>query len=173
MAEFETVLADVGTRLTVVPGGDSRRDSVAAALKALPPDVDIVLVHDAARCLTPAEIFKAVTAAVAQGAGAVVPVVPVSDTIKQIRDERVIATPERSTLRAVQTPQGFRRVVLERAHSVAPGAGGEVTDDAGMAESIGCPVVVVPGHDEAFKITQPLDLVLAEAVVRRRAGHTS
>lgn len=162
--EVQTLLAEVD-RLVTVAGGPSRRESVAAALDALPADVDTVLVHDAARCLTPPEVFAAVAKAVAAGAAAVVPAVSVYDTIKRVEGEHVVGTPDRATLRAVQTPQGFRRDVLERAHATAPGG---ATDDAGMAEQVGCRVEVVSGHEEAFKITRPLDMLLAEAILARR-----
>ncbi|MEU0732403.1 2-C-methyl-D-erythritol 4-phosphate cytidylyltransferase, partial [Streptomyces lavendulocolor] len=82
--------------------------------------------------------------------------------------ERVLATPDRAALRAVQTPQGFARDTLVRAHATVTG---DVTDDASMVEQLGEPVVVVPGHEEAFKVTRPLDLVLAEAVLARRRAN--
>jgi 2-C-methyl-D-erythritol 4-phosphate cytidylyltransferase len=152
-------------RLAVVAGGAERRDSVAAALRSLPVVVDTVLVHDAARCLTPPEVFAVVAKEVAAGSPAVIPVLPVTDTIKRVDGGVVAGTPDRSALRVVQTPQGFRRDLLERAHATVSGA---VTDDAGLVERLGVPVRVVPGHEDAFKITRPMDLVLAEAVVRRR-----
>jgi len=157
-----------GAALDVVPGGLSRRESVRAALSVLPPDVTVVLVHDAARPLAPASLVESVVAAVDAGAAAVVPGVPVADTIKQVDGDRVTGTVDRSHLRAVQTPQGFRRDVLERAHAEHDPTGPDVTDDAGMVEALGLPVVVVPGHEEAFKVTRPLDLLLAEAVLARR-----
>ena len=141
----------------VVPGGAERPDSVAAGLAALPPDVDIVLVHDAARALTPSSLFASVAAAVAGGAPAVVPGLPVVDTVKQVDESgTVVATPPRAALRAIQTPQGFRRDVLERAHA-AVGAH-PVTDDAELVEALGLPVLVVPGDPRAHKITTPDDL---------------
>lgn len=152
-------------RLAVVAGGAERRESVAAALRSLPVVVDTVLVHDAARCLTPPEVFAVVAKEVAAGSPAVIPVLPVTDTIKRVDGGVVTETPDRSALRVVQTPQGFRRDLLERAHATVSGA---VTDDAGLVERLGVPVRVVPGHEDAFKITRPMDLVLAEAVVRRR-----
>lgn len=164
--EINTLVSGDGQHVTVVRGGPDRTESVAAALASLPPDVATVLVHDAARCLTPPEVFAAVARAVAEGAAAVVPAIAVADTIKQVDGDRVVGTPARDTLRAVQTPQGFRRDVLEQAHATASGA---VTDDAGMAERAGYPVQVVPGHDEAFKITTSADLLLAEAILAHRA----
>lgn len=164
--EVWSLLAAEEADLRVVSGGEDRRESVARALAVLPPEVDKVLVHDAARCLTPPAVFAAVAAAVAGGAAAVVPTVPVADTVKQVAHGVVVGTPDRDTLRAVQTPQGFRRVVLEQAHETQPGA---VTDDAGLVERLGFPVNVVAGHEEAFKITRSLDLLLAEAILARRA----
>src|SRR5699024_4745660 len=126
----------------VVAGGADRGASVAAGLAALPAAVDAVLVHDAARALTPPAVFHRVVAAVRHGHPAVIPGLPVSDTIKTVDTrDRVVATPERSTLRAVQTPQGFRRATLERAHREV---GDTVTDDAGLVEALGEAVLVVP-----------------------------
>jgi 2-C-methyl-D-erythritol 4-phosphate cytidylyltransferase len=146
----------------VVAGGAERPDSVAAGLAALPDDVDVVLVHDAARALTPAGLFAEVAAAVAAGAPAVVPGLPVVDTIKQVDGSGiVVGTPPRAALRAIQTPQGFRRDVLVRAHAHSRAA--PVTDDAALVEALGLPVLVIPGDPRAHKITTPddLDRVLA------------
>jgi 2-C-methyl-D-erythritol 4-phosphate cytidylyltransferase len=159
---------DLGAELAVVAGGATRRESVRAALAALPSEVTVVLVHDAARPLVPASLVESVAAAVRDGAVAVVPGQPVPDTIKQVEGDVVIATVDRTRLRAVQTPQGFDRAVLERAHSAHDVEGPDVTDDAAMVEALGLPVRVVPGHEEAFKVTRPLDLLLAEAVLARR-----
>jgi 2-C-methyl-D-erythritol 4-phosphate cytidylyltransferase len=116
--------------VTVVAGGADRQDSVAAALAAVPDDVEIVLVHDAARALTPAQLMEAVAAAVRAGRPAVIPVLPVVDTVKEIEpDGLVLGTVDRSALRIVQTPQGFQRAVLAAAHT---GAGDPHTDDAGL-----------------------------------------
>ncbi|MEW1656891.1 MULTISPECIES: 2-C-methyl-D-erythritol 4-phosphate cytidylyltransferase [unclassified Streptomyces] len=161
------------TGLTVVPGGATRQESVRLGLAALPDGIDVVLVHDAARPLVPVETVDAVIAAVRDGAPAVVPALPVADTVKQVEPrpqgtpEPVVGTPERSLLRAVQTPQGFDLPTLLKAHEIVV-AGEGATDDAGLVERLGEPVVLVPGHEEAFKVTRPLDLVLAEAVLARR-----
>lgn len=169
--QTRTLLADAhgGAALTVVPGGATRVASVRAALDALPPEVTVVLVHDAARPLAPAALAESVAAAVEAGADAAVPCVPVADTVKTVDGDLVTATVERSSLRAVQTPQGFRRDVLDRAHRTLT-ADAEVTDDAGMVERLGLRVVVVPGHEEAFKVTRRLDLLLAETVLARRGA---
>ncbi|MEV7021179.1 2-C-methyl-D-erythritol 4-phosphate cytidylyltransferase [Kitasatospora sp. NPDC093558] len=169
-----------GKDIRVVAGGATRQESVRLGLAAIPEDVEIVLVHDAARPLVPVEVVDAVAAAVRAGAEAVVPAVPLADTVKRVEPnpggpEPVLDTPDRSTLRAVQTPQGFDRATLAAVHAKAlaeEAAGGTgvppVTDDAGLVERFGGRVVVVPGHEEAFKVTRPLDLVLAEAVLARR-----
>ena len=147
----------------VVPGGAERQDSVRRALSALDPAVELVLVHDAARCLTPVALVEAVVAALRAGAEAVVPVLPVADTVKAVDGDRVTATLDRASLRATQTPQGFRRDVLERVHG---STGPALTDDAGLVEAAGGRVTTVAGADEAFKVTRPVDLVLAEALLR-------
>jgi 2-C-methyl-D-erythritol 4-phosphate cytidylyltransferase len=149
--------------VTVVAGGAERQHSVAAALAVVPVDVGIVLVHDAARALTPPELVESVAAAVRGGQPAVIPVLPVVDTIKEVGPgEVVLGTVDRSVLRSVQTPQGFRRDVLVAAHAAGLDAH---TDDAGMVEKAGVPVTCVPGSELAMKITRPLDLVIAEALL--------
>ncbi|MBB5823962.1 2-C-methyl-D-erythritol 4-phosphate cytidylyltransferase [Micromonospora carbonacea] len=146
--------------VTVVPGGAERQASVAAALAAVPAGPEIILVHDAARALTPPELVESVAAAVRSGHDAVIPVLPVVDTIKEVGPgEVVLGTVDRSALRAVQTPQGFRRAVLTAAHEAA---GDPLTDDAGLVEKQGVPVVCVPGSEHALKVTRPFDLALAE-----------
>jgi 2-C-methyl-D-erythritol 4-phosphate cytidylyltransferase len=210
--------------VTVVAGGRERQESVARALAAVPPDIGIVLVHDAARALTPPQLIESVAAAVRSGHPAVIPVLPVVDTIKEVRPlpapasagwddaagpppvsppqssaggprpfagspspsrtecsadgppapissptsavsaglEIVVGTVDRAFLRSVQTPQGFRYDVLVAAHA---GAEESLTDDAGLMEKAGVPVTCVPGTELAMKITRPLDLVLAEALL--------
>jgi len=158
----------LGAQVDVVAGGATRQESVAAALAALSPAVDVVLVHDAARPLAPAELADAVVRAVRAGAEAVVPVLPVADTVKRVDGNgHVRETVPRTDLRAVQTPQGFRRDVLAAAHAAA-GPAAAVTDDAGLVEHLGRPVQTVPGAEEAFKVTRPLDLLLAESLLARR-----
>jgi 2-C-methyl-D-erythritol 4-phosphate cytidylyltransferase len=162
------------TEILVVPGGETRQESVRAGLDALPGDITSVLVHDAARPLVPVDTVDSVIEAVRDGAPAVVPALPLADTVKEVEPgppgtpEPVVATPERARLRAVQTPQGFDLDTLLRAHEKIAVNGEGATDDAGMVERLGVTVVVVPGHEEAFKVTRPLDLVLAEAVLARR-----
>ncbi|SFY36107.1 2-C-methyl-D-erythritol 4-phosphate cytidylyltransferase [Streptomyces atratus] len=165
------------TDYLVVPGGDTRQESVRLGLDALPEGISAVLVHDAARPLVPVDTVDAVIEAVRDGAPAVVPALPLADTVKEVEPgvpgepEPVLGTPVRARLRAVQTPQGFDRDTLVRAHAAVAVSGEGATDDAGMVEQLGAPVVVVPGHEEAFKVTRPLDLVLAEAVLARRRAN--
>jgi 2-C-methyl-D-erythritol 4-phosphate cytidylyltransferase len=160
--EVRALLAPVAP-VTVVAGGAHRQASVAAALAAVPAGVEIVLVHDAARALTPPELIEGVAAAVRAGADAVIPVLPVIDTIKDVSpDGEVRGTVDRGPLRAVQTPQGFRREVLAAAHGAAVDP---LTDDAGLVEKLGVRVVCVPGSDHALKITRPFDLLVAEQLL--------
>lgn len=148
--------------LSVVAGGLERSHSVAAGLATLDPGTDVVLVHDAARCLTPPAVFTRVIDAVRGGFAGAVPGVPVVDTIKVVDERGVITqTPERSRLRAVQTPQGFRLEALRAAYA----SGLTATDDAALVEQAGHEVVVVEGDPRAFKITTPEDLERAVRIL--------
>jgi 2-C-methyl-D-erythritol 4-phosphate cytidylyltransferase len=151
-----------------VAGGAERTDSVRRGLDALPSvPFDCILVHDAARPFVPAVVISRVVEAVLAGADAVIPVLPVTDTIKRVGpDGQVTGTPDRSGLVAVQTPQGFRPAVLRRAYDVFADI---ATDDASLVERLGLPVDTVEGSPDAFKITRPADLVLAEALLSRRS----
>ncbi len=165
--QARAALADAGERVRLVTGGAHRSDSVRRALRSV-PDAEVVLVHDAARCLTPVSVIQAVVEAVLTGQRAVVPVLTVVDTIKQVDpDGRVVSTVDRVALRLVQTPQGFAGDLLRRAHQ-APS--GPVTDDAGLVERLGDTVTTLPGHPHAFKITTPFDLVVAEVVAGAAAA---
>jgi 2-C-methyl-D-erythritol 4-phosphate cytidylyltransferase len=151
------------TRAPVVVGGDTRQASVAAGLAALADDVEFVLVHDVARPFVPASVIAAVVAELLAGADAVIPVVALHDTVRRIGPDGALdGVVDRSTLVAVQTPQGFRREVLAAAHESADA---QATDDAALVEALGYKIVDVPGADEAFKITTPADLARAEALV--------
>ncbi len=138
----------------VVVGGATRSDSVRAGLAAVPAHAGIVIVHDAARPFAAPALFHAVVDAVAAGADGAVPGVPVTDTIKQVAGGRVVATLDRDSLVAVQTPQAFTAVALRDAHATA----GEATDDAALVEARGGRVVVVPGDPANTKITLRADL---------------
>jgi 2-C-methyl-D-erythritol 4-phosphate cytidylyltransferase len=156
-------LAGEDPRIDVVVGGADRSASVLAGLAALRPDDGIVLVHDAARCLAPSALFTRVIHSVRAGHSAVVPGLSLTDTVKVVdADGLVLSTPERGSLRGIQTPQGFLREVLE--HAYANGA--SATDDAGLVERIGGHVRVVDGDPLALKITSEADLAVATALLQ-------
>ena len=151
----EQFKAIVGQSAEVVTGGVLRSDSIRVALKALSPSVESVLIHDAARALASSALAARVLDELRTGQSAVIPVLKVIDTIKEIdRDGFVRATPDRSSLVAAQTPQGFNRQVLERAHS----ASDDATDDAALVEAIGVKVKTIEGEASAFKITTKEDI---------------
>lgn len=172
--EFADALAefvDADVAVDAVEGGAERSDSVRCGLRALDRACDLVLVHDAARCLAPTALHQRVLAALAAGADAVIPGVPVVDTVKVVEPVeaevepskgtdalRVVSTPVRADLRAVQTPQGFRRSTLVTAHE----SGLDATDDAALIERAGGEVLVVEGDPLALKVTTPIDIVVAE-----------
>ena len=169
LEEFRAGIADIGG-VEVVAGSDrSRQASVALGLAALGQrnEGDVVLVHDAARPLTPAQVTARVIDAVRAGAGAVIPVLPVTDTLKSVDASGVVTgTPRRADMVAVQTPQGFRWDVLTRAHEAGASLGADeavaATDDAGLVEAIGAVVHTVAGDERSLKVTRPLDLSLAQ-----------
>ena len=159
----ELAEAGFGALVDVVPGGETRQQSVAAGLAALQAGVEIVLVHDAARALAPSALFDAVVTAVRERGSGVIPGLPVSDTIKRVgADGEVHETVDRSELSAVQTPQGFPRAQLVAAYAAAAT---DETDDAGLVAAAGHPVGVIPGDAHAFKITTPWDLRRAEELL--------
>ncbi|QAY69171.1 IspD/TarI family cytidylyltransferase [Xylanimonas protaetiae] len=192
MADVVSGDPQVTVPVRVVAGGSTRQESVAAGLAAADA-ADVVLVHDAARPFASADLVRRVVAAVRDGHGAVVPGLPVVDTVKAVSAashdfrtpprpaatpsgapitvEPVTSTPDRALLRAVQTPQGFDRALLERAHAAAAGraADAHATDDAGLVEALGEQVVVVPGEESALKITTERDLYLAALYARTDA----
>lgn len=155
----------LGHVATIVAGGADRTESVGRALAAI-GDAEFVLVHDAARALTPPGLVVRVVEKLRAGHSAVVPALPVPDTIKAIDANGVVlGTPERAGLRAVQTPQGFAVELLRRAYRQAGTA--DFTDDASMVEHIGGQVHIVEGDPLAFKITTRLDVQLAQAIVKQ------
>lgn len=160
--DAEEAAGDRAELLTVVTGGETRQQSVIAGLAAVWPDVEVVLVHDAARALTPPEVFERVIAEVDAGATGVVPVLPVVDTIKRVDDGTVREGVDRAELVAAQTPQGFRRDILDTAYRVADR---EYTDDAAVVAAAGHVVVTVAGDAASFKITTPADLARARVLV--------
>jgi 2-C-methyl-D-erythritol 4-phosphate cytidylyltransferase len=174
-ALLTVALRDSDVRVEVVPGGSTRQASVAAALGVLSDDVDVVLVHDAARPLTPGSLVVRVIEAVRAGHAAVVPGLPVVDTVKRVGEpdgagaEPVVETVPRVDLRAVQTPQGFDRELLVRAHEAGAADAAQessaASDDAGLVERLGERVWVVAGDERAAKVTTARDLALAELLL--------
>ena len=162
-AAFAAVLPP---EIHLVDGGSTRTASVRAGLDGATAAADVVLVHDAARPLTPPDVIRRVLAALAAGHPAVVPVLPVVDTTVVVDEEAVVteALP-RATLRRVQTPQGFDRVTLTAAYA-ALDADADLTDDAAVVRAAGIPVITVDGDERAGKVTVAHDLVLAEMQVR-------
>jgi 2-C-methyl-D-erythritol 4-phosphate cytidylyltransferase len=156
------VPAEDAEREAAVAGGATRSESVRAGLAEVPDECDVICVHDAARPLASVDLFRAVIDAIEPGVDGAVPAVPVSDTIKVVDNSgAVIATPERSTLVAVQTPQAFRASVLRAAHRGAA----EGTDDASLVEAAGGRIVVVPGEPTNRKVTHPVDLAWARSAI--------
>jgi 2-C-methyl-D-erythritol 4-phosphate cytidylyltransferase/2-C-methyl-D-erythritol 2,4-cyclodiphosphate synthase len=164
---------DLGLARTVCAGGERRQDSVACGLRALPTGCDAVLVHDSARPFVSAQTIVLLIDALNQGARAVIPAIEVADTIKRVTgstiggglESVVVETPQRSELRAVQTPQAFETGLLREAHALAVAHGWEVTDDASMIEQMaahapeaGIRVLIIPGEPGNIKITTPEDL---------------
>jgi len=157
-ADRLTEAARLAPDARTVPGGQRRRDSVAAGLAA--STATWVAIHDAARALAPPELFqRGLDAALATGAA--VPGLPLKDTIKRVANSRVIGTPVRAEHVAVQTPQVFQRDLLLRALALTDD---DVTDEAILVERLGTSVAVFPGDERAFKITTRLDLALARAI---------
>jgi 2-C-methyl-D-erythritol 4-phosphate cytidylyltransferase len=162
-ARMKTVLEGLGTAVTVVTGGDTRQASAASALAAV-EGAEAVAVHDAARALCPPSLFDICLRELDECSG-VCPALPVSDTIKEVAEDVVVATLDRRRLAAVQTPQAFRTDVYRFAHESADRDGVVATDDAALVERTGTPVLVIPGDPRNVKITTAHDLVIAEALL--------
>lgn len=154
--EASAQLAQVDAEIHIVAGGEHRQESVANALRMIPQDVTIVLVHDAARPLVPIAVTQNIAAAVRNGAKAAIPVLPLVDTIKRVNNQGIaIETVDRNQLRRVQTPQGFDRATLDLAYQNPEVV---ATDDAGLMDALGIPVVTVAGDERSLKITTMADV---------------
>lgn len=149
----------------VVVGGDSRLESVYKGVNQLSDKVKLIAVHDAARCLVPREVIDAAVIAAAR-CHAAVPAVAVKDTVKEFDGEFVTSTPDRDRLRAVQTPQVFQADLLRAALQKAMEENWEITDDSSAVERLGATVALTPGDERNIKITTPIDLAVAEAILR-------
>ena len=152
----------------VIVGGDSRLESVYKGIHQLSDKVKLIAVHDAARCLVPRAVIDAAVLTAAR-CNAAVPAVAVKDTVKTFDGEFITSTPDRETLRAVQTPQVFRAELLRAALQKAMEEGWEVTDDSSAVERLGATVPLTPGDERNIKITTPIDLAVAEAILREDA----
>ncbi|AKK03963.1 2-C-methyl-D-erythritol 4-phosphate cytidylyltransferase [Corynebacterium epidermidicanis] len=159
-------LFDAPISVRLVHGGGERADSIWAGLQAIPEDNAVVLIHDAARALTPPGMIARVARAVLDGNPAAIPVVPVVDTIKRVAADVVVDTPDRASLRAVQTPQGFDLATLREVNQRYYAAPQDFlpTDDASLMEWAGHPVLVVQGDPMAFKVTTPMDMAIAQMI---------
>jgi 2-C-methyl-D-erythritol 4-phosphate cytidylyltransferase len=156
LGEASSQLAQVDAEIHVVAGGEHRQESVANALRMVPEDVSIVLVHDAARPLVPIEVTQNIVAAIRSGAKAAIPVLPLVDTIKRVNNQGIaIETVDRNQLRRVQTPQGFDRATLDLAYQNPEVV---ATDDAGLMDALGIAVVTVAGDERSLKITTMSDV---------------
>lgn len=167
---FEAALSGLDDVVCTI-GGAERQDSVRLGLEVLAerfgPET-IVLVHDAARPLVPPQVVATVRQAVVRGAEVAIPVIAVHDSIRQVGDAGSWMV-DRSTLRAIQTPQGARLGLLREAHDHVARHGLTITDDASAIEALGHQVVLVPGHHDALKITEQLDLALAQGILDGRS----
>jgi len=153
--EYTKILGD---QVTVITGGVLRSDSIRIAISKIPANYEYVLVHDAARALASTTLASSVLNQLIQGEQAVIPALDVIDTIKEVDSKGYVRnTLNRSSLKVIQTPQGFSRSVLERAHQASEDA----TDDAALVEALGVAVKVIAGEDRAFKITTPSDIATA------------
>lgn len=168
--DFEAILGDLSLTKPVklIQGGATRQESVYNGLQSLPAESDRVLIHDGARCLATAELFDRAADALLSCPGLIV-AVPVKDTIKVVDEHRIVReTPERRNLWAAQTPQGFEVKLLKQCHAQGREKGWEVTDDAALFEKCGLPVRIVEGEETNLKVTTPVDLALAEFILRQR-----
>ncbi|NEQ96788.1 MAG: 2-C-methyl-D-erythritol 4-phosphate cytidylyltransferase [Cyanothece sp. SIO2G6] len=168
---FQTIIDTLAlaTPITLIQGGATRQESVYRGLCALPNDAEYVLIHDGARCLATADLFERCAAAFKDCNGFIA-AIPVKDTIKVVTPgtRTIEATPDRSQLWAAQTPQGFHVPTLKQCHQQGQQNQWQVTDDAALFEKCGLPVQIVTGEETNLKVTTPVDLAIAEFIVRSR-----
>lgn len=169
--EFKEIVADLGLSKSVqfIQGGATRQESVYRGLQGLPMVADRILIHDGARCLVTPELFDRCIAELEHCAG-LIAAIPVKDTIKVVNStsQLIEHTPDRRQLWAAQTPQGFQVEILRQCHDQGLRQGWEVTDDAALFEQCGLPVKIVPGEETNLKVTTPVDLAIAEFILRQR-----
>ncbi len=170
--DFKAILAELSLSKPVqlILGGETRQESVYNGLQALPAAAELVLIHDGARCLATPQLLDRCAAALLDCPG-LIAAVPVKDTIKVVNETGIIQdTPDRRQLWAAQTPQGFEVQLLKQCHNQGRDSGWEVTDDAALFERCGLPVRIVEGEETNLKVTTPVDLAIAEFILRQRLG---
>jgi 2-C-methyl-D-erythritol 4-phosphate cytidylyltransferase len=169
--DFKAIVSDLGMadRVQLIQGGSTRQESVYCGLKGLPNEAERVLIHDGARCLATPDLFDRCVAAILDCLG-LIAAIPVKDTIKVVNSKSLLieSTPDRRYLWAAQTPQGFDVQQLLKCHEAGIRQGWEVTDDAALFEQCGLPVKIVQGEETNLKITTPVDLAIAEFILRQR-----
>lgn len=170
-ADLKAILTDLALTKPVelITGGETRQESVYNGLQALPESAEGVLIHDGARCLATPELLNR-CAETLENCSGLIAAVPVKDTIKIVVDDTgvIAGTPERKMLWAAQTPQGFDVKLLKQCHDKGRDEGWEVTDDAALFERCGLPVRIVEGEETNLKVTTPMDLAIAEFILRQR-----
>ena len=169
-ADFKAILAQISLSKPVqlIPGGETRQESVYNGLQALPAAAERVLIHDGARCLATPQLLDRCATVLLDCPG-LIAAVPVKDTIKVVNETGIIQdTPDRRQLWAAQTPQGFDVPLLKQCHEQGRSLGWEVTDDAALFERCGLPVRIVEGEETNLKVTTPVDLAIAEFILRQR-----
>jgi len=170
--DVKAILAELSLSKPVqlILGGETRQESVYNGLQALPAAAEWVLIHDGARCLATPQLLDRCAAALLDCPG-LIAAVPVKDTIKVVNETGIIQdTPDRRQLWAAQTPQGFEVQLLKQCHNQGRNSGWEVTDDAALFERCGLPVRIVEGEETNLKVTTPVDLAIAEFILRQRLG---
>lgn len=169
-AQFEQIVGQLSLTKPVemIIGGDTRQRSVYNGLQSLPKTATRVLIHDGARCLVTPQLFDRCSAALSTCQG-LIAAIPVKDTIKVVdRQQTIVDTPNRRNLWAAQTPQGFEVELLKRCHERGKDLGWEVTDDSALFEKCQIPVKIVEGEETNLKVTTPVDLAIAEFILRQR-----
>lgn len=170
--DFKSIVEAVGLTdgTHLIEGGSTRQESVYCGLQSLPADAKHVLIHDGARCLVTPELLDRCTDHVRQCSGFIA-AIPVKDTIKVVEtnSSRIESTPDRHRLWAAQTPQGFDVAMLKQCHHQGRQSGWEVTDDAALFEHCGLPVEILAGEETNLKVTTPIDLAIAEFILKQRS----
>jgi 2-C-methyl-D-erythritol 4-phosphate cytidylyltransferase len=168
--DFKAIVSDLKLNLPInfIQGGETRQESVFNGLAGLPHEAERVLIHDGARCLATPELFDRCAKSLLHCQG-LIAAVPVKDTIKIVDDNMTVQdTPDRRQLWAAQTPQGFEVKLLKECHHQGKNLGWEVTDDAALFEKCNLPVKIVEGEETNLKVTTPVDLAIAEFILRQR-----